>query len=247
VDGETYAYQFVISAAMPQPAIESLADPDDPVQDFRFLVTVESNWYYITGRTLWDDIDVLGSPAHFYDKQDDVQSNAAFMVTDSDNLLFLQLENFCSAYSYTSPAYETLTGFDIPMGQDWYAFLDNSHRHGNAVMLGGEIRLEHWGTPVDDPQMPPVSFSLSSPSPNPCSGSTKLILELPSAAEIGVKIYNPRGQMIRSLASEALPAGTHNLIWDGKNGSGADVASGLYLIRVQSGDHSATRKVLVIK
>lgn len=246
VDGETYAYQFVIDSPLPQPTIETLPDPADPIQDFRFSVNFQSPGYFVTGQTLWDDIDVLGSTASYYMKVNE-PSNVSFMVTDSDNAIFLDLDNFCNAYSFVNQSSGAQTGFDIPVGQDWYAFLDNSHRHGNAVLLDGTMVLEHWGTPIDDPQMPPVSFSLSSPSPNPCSGSTSLKLELSSPAEIGVKIYNPRGQMIRSLASEKLPAGTHSLIWDGKNDSGFEVASGLYLIRVRGTDHSATRKVLVIK
>ncbi|MFO8145739.1 MAG: transglutaminase-like domain-containing protein, partial [Candidatus Syntrophosphaera sp.] len=65
-DGEIYYYQFQIAAPMPLPSIDALSPPNDPEQDHRFCVSFESSGYYVTGRTLYDDIDVLGSPANYY-------------------------------------------------------------------------------------------------------------------------------------------------------------------------------------
>jgi hypothetical protein len=245
-DGETYNYQFQIAAPMPLPSIDALSPPNDPEQDHRFCVSFESSGYYVTGRTLYDDIDVLGFPANYY-KASDTPADAAFLVTDADNILFYQIDNFCSAYSYQSPAATGSATFDIPVGQDWYAFVDNSHRHGNATRLSGLIVYENWGTSVDDPQIPPAVFSLSRPAPNPMWQKTEMRLDLAKADEIRIEIYNVRGQKVRSFRPGMLSAGIHNLSWDGRDDTGLEVSSGLYFIRVQNEVQMATRRVLVIK
>ncbi|MFO8144623.1 MAG: FlgD immunoglobulin-like domain containing protein, partial [Candidatus Syntrophosphaera sp.] len=245
-DGEIYNYQFQIAAPMPLPSIDALSPPDDPEQDHRFCVSFESSGYYVTGRTLYDDIDVLGSPANYY-KAVDSPADAAFLVTDADNILFYQIDGFCGAHSYQPPATSGSATFDIPAGQDWYAFVDNTHRHGNATRLSGMIVYENWGTSVDDPQVPPAVFSLSSPAPNPMWQKTEMRLDLAKADEIRIEIHNVRGQKVRSFRPGMLSAGIHNLSWDGRDDSGLEVSSGLYFIRVQNEVQMATRRVLVIK
>jgi hypothetical protein len=246
VDGETYNYQFQIAAPLPLPTIEALEPPDDPVQDYRFSSNFQVASYFISGHTLWDDIDVLGTPGDFY-KLVDLPANAAYMTTDADNALFLNLENFCSAYSYVPPSQAASSTFYIPIGQDWYSFADNSHHHGNAVLLSGGVWLEHWGSAADDPQASPVVYSLSNASPNPFSGHTTLSLVLREATDISVGIYNLRGQKVRSLSGGRLAAGTHTLDWDGRGDGGAEAPSGVYLVKVENGASFQSRKVLLIR
>ena len=246
LSGETYNYQFQIAAPLPVPAIEALAPPADPVQDYRFTANFQVSAYYISGRTLWDDIDVLGVQGDFY-KLVDLPATASFLATDSDNILFLQLENFCDAYSYVPPSSAAAFLFDIPVGQDWYAFADNSHHHGNAVSLTGGVYLEHWGTPNDDPQAPSAIIALSAASPNPFATKTELKLDLPSAARVESGIYNLRGQKVRGFGPVDLAAGSHAFSWDGRDDSGSEVASGVYLFRVDAQDRSLSRKILLIK
>ncbi len=246
VDGETYDYQFQIAASLPLPAIEALPAPPDPVLDYQFGASFQSPGYYITGRALWDDIDGLGAqPKHYF--RVDEPANVAWMATDSDNLLFLQLDNFCSAYAYVSPVAGGFHEFDIPVGQDWYSFADNSHRHGNAALLSGHVMFLVWGSAIDEPQAPPARIRLSAPSPNPFSTETKLSLDLPYATSVEVEVFNLRGQKLRTLASGALLAGVHTLIWDGATDSGTAAASGVYLLRVRGEGSSLIRRIMVIR
>ena len=243
VDGETYNYQFQIAAQLPLPAVEELAPPPDPVQDYRFVTSFQSTGYYIGGRALWDDIEVLGTQPGYYQKVD-LAADAAYMATDADNLLFLQLDNFCSAYSY-SLAGSGANSFDIPAGQNWYAFLDNSHRHGNATLIGGTLAFELWGTPVNDPQVPAAVWELSAAAPNPTRSKTRLTLDLPAAAEVSLAIFNLRGQQVRGTGLKNLPQGSNEIAWDGNDDRGTRVPAGIYLLQVTSGGLTATRKVAV--
>lgn len=124
--------------------------------------------------------------------------------------------------------------------------MDNSHRHGNAVLLSGSLQCLHWGSPVDDPAIPAAQFQLGEASPNPFMGRTQFHLELKEAAKVSAGIHNLRGQKVRLLLSRDLSAGTHTLDWDGKNDRGEGLPSGVYLIRISSGQASQTRKMLLL-
>ncbi len=83
--------------------------------------------------------------------------------------------------------------------------------------------------------------------PNPFNPETTISYTLPSAGSVSLDIYNSRGQLVRSLLQEEQPAGEYSLVWNGKDGSGHSVASGLYLCRIASNGTHVTRKMLLIK
>jgi len=60
-------------------------------------------------------------------------------------------------------------------------------------------------------------------------------------------IYNVLGQKILTLIDEELEAGSHELLWDGKDQSGMSVSSGIYLCRLQAMDRFKTIKLLMTK
>ena len=246
VSGETYNYQFTLEYPLPLPTVEELDLPPDPQQDYRFTVNFASPGYYVSGKTLWDDIDVLGSPVGYYQFVDE-PADVSFLVTDADNALFLANDNFCSAYGHTGPAASGNAVFNIPAGQDWYALLDNSHRHGNAVLLSGTLSCEYWGSSANDAQIPEARFSLDAAAPNPFANATRISLALKAAAEVSATVYNSRGQKVRTLARGKLAAGTHPLEWDGTDDRGEALPSGVYLIRVSAGKDVASRKLLLLK
>ena len=137
--------------------------------------------------------------------------------------------------------------FNIPVGQDWYIFADNSHQHGNTVLLSGMIELQGWENAVDDPQVPAAKFSLSAPAPNPTRGETKLWIDLDTPQKLQVSIHDIRGRKIRGLDSLNLPAGQNPLVWDGLDSQGRAASSGIYILRVRGEQRQASRKIVLIK
>ncbi len=78
----------------------------------------------------------------------------------------------------------------------------------------------------------PESFSLGQNYPNPFNPTTTIRFELPVRGRIVLTIYNVLGQEIRTLLSEQMEAGSHSCVWDGRNNSGAGVATGVYFYRI---------------
>jgi flagellar hook assembly protein FlgD len=60
-------------------------------------------------------------------------------------------------------------------------------------------------------------------------------------------VFNLRGQKVRTLTSELLPAGKHGFAWDAKDDRGRAVASGIYFIRLENDGKSGMRKVVLLK
>ncbi len=77
----------------------------------------------------------------------------------------------------------------------------------------------------------PAKYSLSQNYPNPFNISTTVQYELPEAADIGLVVYNILGQEVFSFGSVKQPAGYYKLQWNGRNNTGSNVASGMYIFR----------------
>ena len=71
--------------------------------------------------------------------------------------------------------------------------------------------------------------------------------ELPERSEVRISIYGITGQLVRTLTDGERPAGYHQVIWDGRNGTGIKVSSGLYIYRMSAGSFSKVRKMILLK
>jgi hypothetical protein len=89
-------------------------------------------------------------------------------------------------------------------------------------------------------------WALAQNSPNPCLSSTLIRFEIAEASRTSLKIYNARGQLVRTLIDEHKQPGRYTETWDGTNSSGRRVAGGVYFYSIQAGRFSATKKMLVI-
>ena len=105
------------------------------------------------------------------------------------------------------------------------------------------------GLPVyefDGPILP-ENYALSQNQPNPFNPSTTIDFALPRAAKTRIDIYNILGQKVVTLVDEYLSAGNKRVEWNGKDATGNDVASGIYLYRMTANDYTETKKMMLMK
>jgi hypothetical protein len=113
-----------------------------------------------------------------------------------------------------------------------------------AAMAGGvliEVTLSGG-----EQELPRV-LTLHANVPNPFNPSTTIHFDLPRTAQVHLDIFDVAGRLVRTLVATEMPAGRHEAIWDGRNGTGATVASGSYFYRLQAGSEMLTHKMLLIK
>ena len=88
--------------------------------------------------------------------------------------------------------------------------------------------------------------------PNPFNPETWIPYQLSEPADVTLRIYAVSGSLVRTLALGQMPAGMYQArsraaYWDGKNGVGESVASGIYFYTLTAGEFTATRKMLIRK
>ena len=98
----------------------------------------------------------------------------------------------------------------------------------------------------------PQETALLANYPNPFNPETWIPYQLATPAEVTLTIYDMSGGTVRRLEVGLQAAGSYQsrsraLYWDGRNGRGELVASGLYFYMLKAGDFTATRKMLVRK
>lgn len=83
--------------------------------------------------------------------------------------------------------------------------------------------------------------------PNPFNPATTISYTLPEAAFVTLSIYSVVGKLVRTLESENKSPGTHTVVWNGRDRAGTVLSSGVYFYRLQAGDRTLTRKMLLLK
>lgn len=98
-------------------------------------------------------------------------------------------------------------------------------------------------TGVDDPQNgAPSVFALHQNYPNPFNPSTTIGFSVPTASRVSLKVYNLLGEAVATLADGQYAPGTHTVQW---NATG--FSSGVYFYKLETGNFTQTRKLLLAK
>jgi len=100
---------------------------------------------------------------------------------------------------------------------------------------------------VDDDVAIPRSFALHANYPNPFNPDTRIAFSLDQPGSARLTVFNLLGQRIATLFDRTASAGRHELLWDGTDERGQAVASGVYFYRLDVGDESRTRKMLLLR
>ena len=94
----------------------------------------------------------------------------------------------------------------------------------------------------------PNRYALHGNVPNPFNPTTTLRFDLPEAAMVELAVYDLAGRLLRRLvAGESYPAGFHEAVWDGRDGSGRSVGSGVYLYRLETGAYRETKRMTLVR
>jgi hypothetical protein len=83
--------------------------------------------------------------------------------------------------------------------------------------------------------------------PNPASGQATLRFELPSSRSVRLGVYGLDGSLVRMVTEQIYPAGSHNIVWDGRNDAGNEVPSGVYFYRLRAGQDEPSGKLILTR
>ena len=95
--------------------------------------------------------------------------------------------------------------------------------------------------------VPPIKTALLQNIPNPFNPATLIPYQLGAAEHVRLTVYSTLGQEVRVLVDALQAVGRYEVTWDGRDHSGREVASGVYLYRFQAGRFVDVRKAILLR
>ncbi len=149
--------------------------------------------------------------------------------------------------TYTGQGFGTVVG--VAFGPDGLYFTDifgedgfdeTGRAYGNIYRITRQTGEDNGDVPAE--------YSLLQNIPNPFNAGTTIRFDLPEEGQVMLTIYDVLGRKVVTLvANEPYSSGSHAVLWDGKDQSGQRVSSGVYLVQIQAGNFSRSRKMLLLK
>jgi hypothetical protein len=99
---------------------------------------------------------------------------------------------------------------------------------------------------ANEPTLPAIT-KLKGNYPNPFNPETTINFSLKEAGPVELAIYNIKGQKIKTLVNETLPAQNYNIVWNGRDDNNQQVSSGVYFYRMNTSTYTSTRKMILMK
>jgi hypothetical protein len=122
---------------------------------------------------------------------------------------------------------------------------DSMYNSQTPITVNGSV---HVGTTVGiDPELisGQLNYFISLQNyPNPFSGSTTIEFSLPEASEIRISVFDVTGNKVAEISGE-FSEGKHSTVWNGDDIIGREAKAGIYFLRLQSGNYSAARKMII--
>lgn len=124
---------------------------------------------------------------------------------------------------------------------------------GVVNVSNGEISIldsESETDPVRDPTVDPLALNqarLMGNHPNPFNPETIIVFELPRSMHARLRVFDIRGRLVTTLVDENLNAGRREVVWNGRNQTGAEAASGIYLYRLETETGALSGRMILSK
>ena len=144
----------------------------------------------------------------------------------------------------------TVDSRQIPAGQE-LAITDGQIE--TVLTAGMEMELDSGDRELTVSLRPlPKVTQLLQNYPNPFNPETWIPYQLNQASEVSLSVYSSEGKQVRQIDLGLKAAGNYQrteraIYWDRRNASGESVSSGVYFYRLQAGDYSQTRKMVILK
>ncbi|MFC1569039.1 sugar-binding protein [bacterium] len=189
----------------------------------------------------------------------DAEYNSVYTTTPTGDVAFTQttsgwtmeMQMNLGANPGISPAIDDLMGIDVSVndndggGRDlWSRWWSEDDVAWNNPSLRGTIKFTGLTVDVEDNKSKSViqDFHLAQNYPNPFNPSTTIRYSVPITSSVTLTIYDLLGKEITTLVNEIRTPGEYSVVWDSEG-----QAAGIYLARLNTGDFTETKKLILQK
>jgi hypothetical protein len=204
---------------------------------------------------------ISGMPGTLFDGLEYYAFGGCPQIDDFDVLEATGPGQYCLQYadSGSTPYYagiftEQTNNYDYPMQTVWIGHSFMYIRDTGLDILARnrllDAVLQWFGNPtgsITGDDTPPAAATLARCWPNPFNPATTIAFTLREKGPVTLKVYDVSGRLVRTLVEETRDAGRYEVVWDGKNGGGRGVASGIYFCRMQTADFERSEKMVLLR
>ena len=227
--------QFPIGTAGTHTVKASVTDSKNIVER-KWNVTVTENFSpeIVTFSPTTDTTVTEGDSIEFFIEAKDENNDTLYCTWVYDD----------SVMAIDTTMYKSSFTLQFPIGTTGTHSVKASVTDGiNIVETKWNVTVEDYITAVELKKMKiPTEYMLEQNYPNPFNSSTTICYQLPKPGRVNISIYNVAGQLIKTLVNENKNAGYFSVNWQASG-----VGTGLYYYRIDAGDFSAVKKVMVMK
>ncbi len=166
--------------------------------------------------------------------------------TDGGTATDLSIFSSVGPYATVNPNDSVQAAFAIVAGNDLAELVANARLAQKDYFAMGHSINVLTGVQNYTDQLP-TRFDLSQNFPNPFNPTTMIRFALPNDAKVSLKVYDMLGREVCTLIDGNVRAGFNEVMWDGRNNAGIQVATGMYIYRITAGSFVSSKKMLLLK
>ena len=204
----------------------------------------------------WPDIDVYPDTLRVEFERDTVLCDSFFVLNVGHSVLFVDSivcdtswlsvapDDFIILPGDTQTVEVQLSPYGLDHGQHRSSVIVCSNDPDESscdVVVALDVAIKE-GTDTPEPRT-----GLRMTSLNPFSGEVELRYDIAKDGPVDASIYDMTGRTAVSLFEGVQPAGSYTIVWDGRDAHGHRLPSGIYFIRLEAGEFSVHRKMVLLR
>nr|PID30063.1 MAG: hypothetical protein CSB55_00085 [Candidatus Cloacimonadota bacterium] len=215
---------------------------------FRFPAISLTPTYEQVGQVdaVWaeDLYNLAGKFTQGYGTPFDLEELAGIDGLDIENVTHVKV---IDAIGSVNPEYATYDSYGNIVNDPW-----PTEAASAGFDLDG-IGVIHSTGFTDNDNVDQYVTALNSSYPNPFTpgmtrGGVNISFSLAKDDNVNIKIYNIKGQLVKSVCNEKFTAGSHSVQWNAKNNQGKTASSGVYFYKMETGGHyKAVKRMMIVK
>jgi hypothetical protein len=123
-----------------------------------------------------------------------------------------------------------------------FGFIKSAVADGGPIVMDATCWGESFSEEMDPTTAPPSAFELKGATPNPFNPVTTIAFTMPQTARVKLAVFDVQGRLVATLIDGMREAGSHQVSFNGSN-----LASGVYLYRLEAGAYHAVGKMVLMK
>ena len=173
-------------------------------------------------------------------RNDSTMTNDLFLVKKVDDIGFVWADTLGGPQADWG-------SWIAPCAPGFYIITGHTASYGSGGFDGWLLYMREpsAGSPAEPTRVGKVL--MPAPAPNPFSSLTSIRLEIPAVMPVALAVYDVSGRRVAVLEDGCRDSGVLTRTWDGRDENGRQVSPGIYIARASVGEHSMTRKIVLIQ